>query len=265
MEIFNSFMVLCMVLVGIGMTAPLPSNGQVAPGNLYLTRLKHVPVLCYHQVRDWGKDDSKTARTFIMPVALFSAEMQMLHDSGYHTISADQLIAYVTTGALLPAKPVVLTFDDGTASQYENALPELNKYGFKAVFFIMTVVLDKKNYLSKNQVKKLTNEGHEIGCHTWDHHNVTQYKGDDWKIQVQQPVSLLKSITGMPVKYFAYPYGLWNKNAADALKNYGFSAAFQLWGAPDEQSPLLAIKRILVDGNWSAAQLSAVMKRNYQY
>jgi len=59
----------------------------------------------------------------------------MLADSGYHAILPDQLYAYLTTGASLPSKPVMITFDDGDLDQYETALPELDKYGFKASFF----------------------------------------------------------------------------------------------------------------------------------
>ena len=67
--------------------------------------------------------------------------MQMLADSGYHTILPDQLYAYLNTGAPLPPKPVMLTFDDGDLDQYETALPILDKHGFKGAFFIMTVAI----------------------------------------------------------------------------------------------------------------------------
>lgn len=261
MKLLNNFFP---ILILAGVLGMIPARGQAVPANMYSDKLEDVPVLCYHQIRDWKESDTKADRTYIMPIATFRQQMQMLHDSGYHTILPDQLIAHVLNGAPLPKRPVLLTFDDGTASQYEHALPELNKYGFKAVFFIMTVALNKKNYLSTGQIKDLVKEGHIIGCHTWDHHSVTEYKGDDWKIQVQQPAALLGSITNMPVKYFAYPYGLWDRNTADKLKNYGFSAAFQLWGMADEQVPLFTIKRILVDGNWDDGQLSKVVKKNYR-
>lgn len=66
----------------------------------------------------------------------------------------------------------MLTFDDTKLDQYTAAIPELKKYGFKAVFYIMTVSLGKPNYMSKAQVKELSELGHVIGSHTYDHQNV---------------------------------------------------------------------------------------------
>src|ERR1700759_1760195 len=73
---------------------------------------KEVPILCYHQIRDWKATDSKVSKDYIMPPADLRAQLKMLHDSGYHTILPDQLYAYLTKGTPLPNKPIMLTFDD---------------------------------------------------------------------------------------------------------------------------------------------------------
>src|ERR1700753_3946132 len=104
---------------------------------------KEVPILCYHQIRDWKPTDSKNSKDYIMPPADLRAQLKMLHDSGYHTILPDQLYAYLTKGAALPSKPIMLTFDDTDEDQYTVLFPELKKYNFKAVFFIMTVSLGR--------------------------------------------------------------------------------------------------------------------------
>src|SRR5690349_20155322 len=85
---------------------------------------KEVPILCYHQIRDFRPKDSKIAKDYIVPIANFRAQMKMLADSGYHTILPDQLYAYLTTGAALPSKPVMLTYDDTDLDQYLIAEPE---------------------------------------------------------------------------------------------------------------------------------------------
>jgi len=181
--------------------------------------------------------------------------MQMLADSGYHTILPDQLYAYLTTGAPLPSKPVMLTFDDGDLDQYETAVPILEKHGFKGAFFIMTVAIGRRGkqpYMDKAQIKDLADRGHTIGAHTWDHHNVKKYQGDDWKIQIEEPKAKLESITGKPVKYFAYPFGLWNKQALPEIQKRGYAAAFTLADGRDEQLPLYTIRRIIAGGQWKA-------------
>ena len=214
-----------------------------------------VPVLCYHQIRDWRPRDSKSAKDYIVPVDAFKKQIQMLADSGYHTILPDQLYAYLTTGAALPTKPVMLTFDDTDLDQFTVARPELDKHGFKAVYFVMTVSLGRPNYMSKAQVKQLADEGNVVGSHTWDHHNVKKYQGQDWVTQIDKPTKTLEEVTGKKINYFAYPFGLWNPEAIPELKQRGFVAAFVLAEKRDQQDPLYTIRRIIASGYWSPRTL----------
>jgi peptidoglycan/xylan/chitin deacetylase (PgdA/CDA1 family) len=214
-----------------------------------------VPILCYHQIRNWVSTDGKMGKDYIVPIAEFKSQMKMLADSGYQTILPDQLYNYLVYGAKLPKKPIMLTFDDTKLDQYTNALPELKKYGFKGVFFIMTVSLGKPNYMSKAQVKELSDAGHVIGSHTYDHQNVKKYQGEDWVTQIEKPTKTLKEITGKDVKYFAYPFGLWNKEAIPELKKRGFTSAFILAEKRDENDPLFTIRRIIASGYWNTRTL----------
>jgi len=216
---------------------------------------KQVPVLCYHQIRNWTARDSKRAKDYIVPEAAFRAQLKMLADSGYQTILPEQLTAYLTTGAPLPAKPIMLTFDDTDLDQYTIAAPEMKKYGFKGVFFIMTVSLGRPRYMTRAQVKELAEAGHVIGSHTWDHQNVKKLKEKDWLTQIDKPTQQLEAITGQPVKYFAYPFGLWNAEAIPELKKRGFVGAFQLSTKRDPQEPLFTIRRTIASGYWSPRSL----------
>src|SRR5690606_31235186 len=109
----------------------------------------------------------------------------------------------------------------------------------------------------------LSDEGHVIGSHTYDHKNVKQYNSDDWVDQVQKPSIQLQTITGKPVEYFAYPFGLWNKDAIAKLKDHEFKAVFQLAESRDEEDPLHSIRRIIVP-NWSGTSLIKAMKRSFR-
>lgn len=246
--------------------ASIPASKLADPATI-LAR-KQVPILCYHQIRDWRAKDSKSARDYIIPVANFKEQMQMLADSGYHSISPDQLYAYLTTGTALPSKPVLISFDDGDLDQYETALPILDQHGFKASFFIMTVAIGRRGYqpyMDKAQIKDLSDRGHTIGLHTWDHHNVKKYQGNDWKIQIEEPKKKLEDIIGKPVRHFAYPFGLWNEAALPELKKRGLLTAFQLAEKKrDPQEPLLTIRRIIAGGQWSAKTLHRNMIGSFQ-
>ncbi len=239
----------------VNVTAP-------ADASTILSR-KQIPILCYHQIRNWRPTDSKQAKDYIVPEAVFAEQIKMLADSGYHTISADQLYYYLNYGASLPARPIMLTFDDTDLPQYTIAKPVMEKYGFKGLFFIMTVSLGRPNYMSKEQVKQLSDAGNEIGSHTWDHKNIKKFTDNDWTIQIDKPTKTLETITGKAVKYFAYPFGLWNTAAIPQLKKHGFDAAFQLSAKRDDTDPLYSIRRMIVPGAWTAANLHAYMKHSF--
>jgi peptidoglycan/xylan/chitin deacetylase (PgdA/CDA1 family) len=230
------------------------TGGKKANAEEILAR-PQVPILCYHQIRNWVSTDGKMGKDYIVPIAEFKSQMKMLADSGYQTILPDELYNYLVYGTKLPKKPIMLTFDDTKLDQYTNALPEMKKYGFKGVFFIMTVSLGKPNYMSKAQVKELSDAGHVIGSHTYDHQNVKKYQGEDWVNQIEKPTKTLKEITGKDVKYFAYPFGLWNKEAIPELKKRGFTSAFILAEKRDENDPLYTIRRIIASGYWNTRTL----------
>ncbi|MDB5133406.1 MAG: polysaccharide deacetylase family protein [Mucilaginibacter sp.] len=225
---------------------------------------KQVPVLCYHQIRDWKPTDSKTNKDYIIPVAAFKAHMKMLADSGYHTILPDQLYDYLTKGTALPSKPIVLTFDDTDLDQFEVGRTEMKKYGFKGVFFIMTVSIGKKHYMSSQQIKQLSDEGNVIGSHTWNHSNFKKLStAKDWEIQLDKPTKKLEEITGKPIKYFAFPFGVWNTQNLPQLHKRGFKAAFQLADKRDANDPLMTIRRILDSGYWTVKNLSNSIKHSF--
>ncbi|WP_304065729.1 polysaccharide deacetylase family protein [Pedobacter glucosidilyticus] len=246
-------------------TEPAKKERKPADAKTILAR-KQVPILCYHQIRDWKATDSQSARDYITPVATFKEHIKMLADSGYTSILPEQLYNYLVYGDALPKKPVMITFDDTDLDQFEVGKKTLDKYGFKGVYFIMTVAIGKRGkvkYMDKAQIKQLADEGNTIGSHTYDHQNVKKYQGEDWVTQIEKPTKTLKEITGKEITYFAYPFGLWNKEAIPELKKRGMKAAFILSTSRDEQDPLYTIRRIIASGFWSAKTLHNSMVNSF--
>jgi len=242
------------------------SKIKVADAKTILAR-KQVPILCYHQVRNWKPTDGKVGKDYIVEIQNFKDQMKMLSDSGYHTILPDQLYAYLNTGAALPSKPIMLTFDDTDLDQFTIVRPTLDKLGYKAVYFIMTVSIGKKgkfvDYMSKEQIKQLADEGNVIGSHTYDHKNFKKYAGKDWEEQLDKPTKKLEEITGKKMTEFAYPFGLWNAEGIPELKKRGFRMAYQLSTKRDEKDPLFTIRRIIASGYWSPKTLSNSIKNSF--
>ncbi|MGE5447509.1 MAG: polysaccharide deacetylase family protein [Bacteroidales bacterium] len=216
-----------------------------------------VPVLCYHRISDGKKGD------YTVSEATFSAHMKMLADSGYHSISPAQLYDYLVYNRELPQKPVMITFDDSRSEHAEIASPVMDKYGFKGVFFIMTITYNKKNYMTKDQIAQLAKDGNTIGLHSWDHTMVTKYKdAEDWKKEVADPKDKLEKIIGSPVEYWAYPNGVYDHKGAEELNKY-FKLSFTLFSKRDSIYPLQTVRRILAT-ECSAQALLKSMRRTFK-
>lgn len=238
---------------------------EIVPANAatILSR-KQVPILCYHQIREWKSTDSKSAKDFIISPENFRDQIKMLADSGYTAILPDQLYNYLVYGDKLPEKPVMITFDDNDGTQYSAANPIMREFGFKGVYFIMTVTIGRPNYMNKTQIKELSDEGNVVASHTWDHHNVRQYKGEDWVTQVEKPSKLLEEITGKKVEYFAFPFGAWNVEAFPELEKRGIKASFILSTKRDLNNPIQTIRRIIGSGRWNGKTLYNSMIRTFE-
>jgi peptidoglycan/xylan/chitin deacetylase (PgdA/CDA1 family) len=238
-------------------------NTVVADAATILAK-KQVPVLCYHHIREAKPGQSETFKSYSVSPASFASQMKALKDSGYETILPDQLYNYLVHDGPLPAKPVMLTFDDTDEEQFSIGYQEMKKYGFKGVFFIMTISINRPRYMSKEQIKQLAEEGNAVESHTWDHNMVTKYQGEDWEKQFVKPRKTIEDITGKSATYFAYPFGLWNQAAIPELKKAGFKMAFILSTKRDSTEPLYTIRRMIVPGQWSTPGMMKAMKQTFK-
>ena len=228
----------------------------VADAATILSR-KQVPVLCYHHIRNTRPGD------YVVSPSAFAEQMQALADSGYKTILPDQLYNYLVSGDPIPEKSIMLTFDDTDLEQFTVGAAEMSKHNFKGVFFIMNISIGRPRYMSKEQIKQLSDEGNIIEAHTWDHHRVTEYTDADWDKQLNEAKQKLETITGKPVVYFAYPFGLWNTAAIPQLQHRGIKMAFQLSAKRDSTQPLYTVRRMLVPGTWTTKGLFKAMKTTF--
>ena len=108
-------------------TMKMTRSGVAANAATILAR-RQVPILCYHQVREFRPADSKTSRDYIVPPSVFIDQMKVLADSGYHTILPDELYSYLAYGTPLPENPIMLSFDDSDLEQFSVATPEMKQH-----------------------------------------------------------------------------------------------------------------------------------------
>lgn len=139
-----------------------------AAAALYTCRVPRVPVLVYHNLSNGRPVPRETS------AEVFAAEMEYLHNNGYHVISLRQLIDFMENGTPLPPKPVVITFDDGYRSFYTSAYPVLKRYGMPAtVFFVAASTPEHSDpqVLSWEEMREMEASGLvDIQAHTYELH-----------------------------------------------------------------------------------------------
>ncbi|EHQ88020.1 polysaccharide deacetylase family protein [Desulfosporosinus youngiae] len=179
-----------------------------------------VPVLYYHSVM---LEEGNEVR---MPPDQFEAQMAYMREQGYESVTLDQLYQAFYKGGALPAKPFVITFDDGYEDNYTTAFPILKKHGFTAAVFMVSSYINGEGFLSWSQLKELTANGWEIEGHTANHPYLSKMDKAAVLNELKSSKELIEKELGQTVNYIAYPYGDYNANIVQAVKDTGYLMAF---------------------------------------
>ena len=182
-----------------------------------------IPVLVYHHIRKnqgWGAD-TWSAKMSISPEG-FEKQMQWLQDRGYTTIDLDTYSGMMKGEMPGPAKPVVITFDDNHSSQYVHAVPSMEKRGYIGVFYIIAKSIGVANTMTKEQLKELSDKGHDIQSHTMTHRVLPLLGIKDLEWEFAESAKILSAITGKPVRHLAYPGTSHNATVREQLKKSGY-------------------------------------------
>lgn len=180
----------------------------------------YAPVLNYHHIADITPSSS-----YYVSPKIFEQQMDWLNNKGYHFISYDHLYAAMAENGTLPKKPIVISFDDGVLDQYTNALPILNAYKIQAIFFIEIRNIGKADGMNWEQIRELISNGMTIGSHTINHNDLTQMDEKTLAYEVEESKKILEQNLGIPIKFFAYPGGVYDQTAIEAVKKAGYVSA----------------------------------------
>ncbi|MBI5669275.1 MAG: polysaccharide deacetylase family protein [Chloroflexi bacterium] len=249
-------------------TSPLPAPTIIqrqAPAWDGTLRRMRVPILMYHYVSDLPPDADQYRRELTITPDLFLAHLAYLKEQGYETISLYQLDEALLNGAPLPAKPVILTFDDGYIDHYVNVFPALQTYGFTATFFIITALADanRSDYLNWGQIREMAIAGMSMESHTKDH---VDLRGRDYNFLVYQLLGSLESLnayTGQMPHMLSYPIGHYDTMTLTVARQLpiwrAVTTARGVWHTTDNR---LEVPRLRVHGGTGPGGLAALLREN---
>lgn len=233
-----------------------------------------IPVLIYHEVPETSGEPGET----VIRLADFKAQMRYLFDSGYTTISMDELVGFMKGEGAAPKKPIVLTFDDGWKSQL-NAVPILDQFHFKASFWIFPGKGTGEPYFNWDDVAAISrNPNFQIGSHsmthpwdrtsnlvTWSNGKVDGRGAGDVEYELKESQRILEQKLDRKVAYFAWPCGWYTDAMVEMARSAGYEALLTAEAGSNRRGgDIFRIRRIFVDGACGLEVFKQTL-RDHQY
>jgi peptidoglycan/xylan/chitin deacetylase (PgdA/CDA1 family) len=227
------------------------------------SRAIRVPSLMYHYVSWLPAEDPNMdlRKDLTVSPTDFEAMLKYLKDNGYTTITTKDLWWSLDQTAPLPAKPIMLTFDDGYADAYSVVMPLLKAYGMTGVFFVTVNLVDKPGYVSRAQVRALADAGMDVESHAMDHVSMT-WASTNQIYQMCKAREFLNAWTGTDVRHFAYPSGEFNDFSGAALKSCGYLSGYKkAGGSIQSTNAIFFLQRARVRGQAGLAALLSALQQ----
>ena len=216
------------------------------------------PILLYHRI---CRDDEWRPCDFLVTATVFREQMKYLAHGNYYTPRLSDMLAGQALRPQIPQTrktPVILTFDDGYADNFENALPILQEFGFTAAVF---PVLDlgrrftwwndapalRAPLLTPQDIRSMEAAGIEFGSHSVSHASLTHMSDSELADDLTRSREVLGSIVERPLPVLAYPFGEVDQRVKRAVQRTGYSAALAVNSGPlGIHADLFEIRRLPV-------------------
>jgi peptidoglycan/xylan/chitin deacetylase (PgdA/CDA1 family) len=212
-----------------------------------------VPILMYHVLakRPAGAPNP----SLFVPQREFAAQMSWLERRGYRAVTLDRVFAAWRGGPALPKKPIVLTFDDGSASIARNALPVLRKLGWPGVLNLKLGNVRPRGGITATQIQRLIRARWEVDSHTISHPDLTTLSAAALRHEVADSRWILQRRFRVPARFFCYPAGRYDARVIAAVRAAGYLGATTTRHGLARSGAPFELARIRVDGGDGASGL----------
>ena len=202
-------------------TTPVP---QPTPDGEY--RRASVPMLMYHYIEKPPPNADSIRFGLSVPPDLFAAHLDLIGALGFETISVRDVINHLALGTSLPPKPIVLTFDDGYANHFTNALPLLTERGMIGTFFVISEFPHSGNpsYMTWDQIRQMVRAGMEIESHARLHESLAGRSETYLRNQARGGILTFEQELGYTPRVIAYPMGFYDQRVIDVFRDEGYWA-----------------------------------------
>jgi peptidoglycan/xylan/chitin deacetylase (PgdA/CDA1 family) len=208
-----------------------------------------LPILTFHAV-----DDRRSVISLAPEV--FRSSMAKLYESGYRTLSLLEAVDCLHRHTPFPDRSLVITFDDGFQSLYEEALPVLQRYGMSATVFLTVgekaevkaaerlPSLEMRPMLSWGEIREMQQNGIAFGAHTLTHPDLIDLPMERVETEVGKSKTIIEDALDAPVACFAYPYGRFDQRIREVVRHNFMCACSDKLGLVTAGSDPYVLERV---------------------
>jgi peptidoglycan/xylan/chitin deacetylase (PgdA/CDA1 family) len=191
-----------MILVSNPPSDPAVAAPVTAPSKL--RRSARGAVLAYHEL-----SPDATGYSYALSCRQFERHLQFA--AQLHDPSAGEKL------------PLTFSFDDGHISNYTHALPLLQKYACKAIFFVIAGRIgENKDFMTWTHLRELISLGHQVESHSWSHKFLTGCPDSDLREELVRSRGTLEDRLSTAVQALSAPHGRWDGRVLKACRDVGY-------------------------------------------
>lgn len=223
-------------------------------------RRDRVPILLYHRLISKAAaergDVPDDEMIYVSYDTAFADQMNHLRDAGYTTLDFDDYLRIREGRMPMPAKPVIVTFDDGYLSNYTMAFPALKANRQKAIIYVAPepdehtrhLVRGVDGFLNPDQMRELAANGVAIQSHTLTHCVLNELDDDRIRFELTESRDRLAEYTGRSVDHLAIPRAGYSRRVYRIARACGYkTVCCNKKGTANGLSDLLALPRIVIE------------------
>jgi peptidoglycan/xylan/chitin deacetylase (PgdA/CDA1 family) len=207
-----------------------------------------LPILTFHAIEEGSSPLAFSPRRF-------RELLRAIEQHSYQTLPLRVLLAGLARDAPLPARTLVLTFDDGYRSVYDEAFPLLRDRRMTATVFVNTghlaaqderrrAVHTGRELMNWEEIREMSAAGIEIGAHTRTHPDLTRLSEAELDLEIRGNLEEIERATGVSVHTFAYPFGRWDARVRREVLRHFAGACSDRLALVSRNSDRFALPRV---------------------
>ncbi len=231
---------------------------------------KKIPILMYHSI---SNEATQNFRQFAVPPEIFAIQIEYLYEQAFTPLTVTQLADMLRQEEeSLPERPIVLTFDDGFADFFTEALPILKRYNFPATLYVSTGYIEgtsrwleregegSRLMLNWEQLTEISRSGIECGGHTHSHPQLDILPINEARQEIVRSKEILEDRLHQAVTTFAYPHGYHSPAVKRLTQQAGYTSACAVkYQMSSTAADPFAFSRLLVKHDTDRETLKAIL------